>query len=37
MRPVISTAYEKLDYLMNIKQAKGGELKKAILEILQSF
>ncbi len=37
MKPVISTAYEKLNYLMNIKQARGGELKKAILEILQSF
>lgn len=37
MKPVISTAYEKLDYLMNIKQAKNGELEKAILEMLNSF
>lgn len=34
MKPVISTAYEKLDYLMNIKQAKSGELEKAILELI---
>jgi type II restriction enzyme len=35
MRPVISTAYEKLDCLMNIKQAKSGELEKAILSMLK--
>jgi len=35
MKPVISTAYEKLDYLMNIKQAKSGELEKAIFKILR--
>lgn len=34
MKPVIATAYEKLDYLMNIKQAKSGELERAILNIL---
>jgi len=34
MKPVISTAYKKLDFLMNIKQAISGELKKAILEFL---
>lgn len=34
MRPVISTAYEKLNYLMNIKQARGGELEKVITMIL---
>ena len=34
MKPVISTAYEKLDYLMNIKQAKRGELERAILELI---
>ena len=34
MRPVISTAYEKLDYLMNIKQARSGELEKVITMIL---
>jgi len=37
MKPVISTAYEKLDYLMNIKQAKSGELEKAILELLEGL
>ena len=35
MKPVITTAYEKLDYLMNIQQAKKGALKQAILELLQ--
>lgn len=35
MKPVISTAYEKLDYLMNIKQAKGGVLEKAIIDIMK--
>jgi len=35
MKPVISTAYEKLDYLMNIKQAQKGYLERAILEILK--
>jgi len=37
MKPVISTAYEKLDYLINIKQAKSGELEKAILELLKGL
>jgi len=35
MKPVISTAYEKLDYLINIKQAMSGKLEKTILNILQ--
>ncbi len=35
MRPVIATAYEKLDYLMNIKQAKSGKLYQAILELVR--
>lgn len=34
MKPVISTAYEKLDYLMNIRQAKSGELERAMLELI---
>lgn len=36
MKPVVQTAFDKLHYLMNIKQAEAGELKKAILEILKS-
>lgn len=36
MKPVIQTAFDKLHYLMNIKQAKSGELENAILEILNS-
>ncbi len=36
MRPVITTAYEKLDHLMNIKQAKSGELYRAILKLLEA-
>jgi type II restriction enzyme len=35
MKPVISTACEKLDYLMNIKQARNGDLEKAILKFLK--
>jgi len=35
MRPVITTAYKKLDYLMNIKQAEGGKLESAISQILR--
>jgi len=35
MRPVIATAYEKLYYLMNIKQAKSGGLERAIVSILK--
>ncbi len=34
MKKVIQTAYGKLHYLMNIRQAKNGELEKAILDIL---
>lgn len=35
MRPVIYTAYEKLDYLMNIKQARDNMLELAIIELLE--
>jgi len=34
MKPVIYTAYNKLHFFMNIKQAKQGLLKQSILEIL---
>ncbi len=34
MKKVIQTAYGKLHYLMNIKQAENGCLEKAILDIL---
>lgn len=37
MRPVISTAYSKLDHLMNLKQARSGLLKEAIVEIYQKY
>jgi len=35
MRPVIYTAYKKLDYLMNIKQARDNMLELAIIELLE--
>jgi type II restriction enzyme len=34
MHPVINTAFAKLRFLMNIRQARGGLLEKAILETL---
>jgi len=34
MKPVIKTAFNKIDYLLNIKQAKSGLLKKYILELI---
>ena len=35
MKPVLATAFKKLHFLMNIKMAEKGDLKKAILEILR--
>lgn len=34
MKQVIKTAFNKIDYLLNIKQAKSGLLKKYILELI---
>jgi len=34
MKKVIKTAFNKIDYLLNIKQAKSGLLKKYILELI---
>jgi hypothetical protein len=34
MKRVIKTAFNKIDYLLNIKQAKSGLLKKYILELI---
>jgi type II restriction enzyme len=35
MKPVVETAFKKLKYLMNFRQAKQGMLERAILEILK--
>lgn len=36
MKPVIRTAFDKLDHVMNIKQARDGGLEDAVREILTS-
>jgi len=36
MKPVIKTAFNKINYLLNIKQAKSGLLKKYILELINN-
>ena len=35
MQPVIKTAFDKLTHLMNINQARDGELERVILDIVQ--
>ena len=36
MKPVIRTAFDKLNHVMNIKQAQGGELENVVREILSA-